>query len=135
MHDSHLIDQYVRWLETLVKTGGHRIGSFVAKDVRHRTPEQEGAGVDAVAAIFVSVFDGAASVKFKVTDRAMGLDGRTVYLRWDRLVTFTDGKTETLSGISELMIGMDDKIASIIDHWDSMPAGPPRSLLSRLFKS
>ncbi len=134
MHDLDLADDYVRWFETLGKTGVHRLGMHVAKDVRYRTPLTEGAGLAAVTAIFMSIFDDAAAVKIKVTDRARGMDGHTVYLRWDRLVTSQKGQIHGLSGVSELMFGMDGKIVSIIDHWDSVPPVPKKSIFARFRK-
>ena len=121
MHDSDVIDHYVRWLETLTKSGVHRISMWAAKDVRHRTPLAEGAGHEAVAAVFETMFDGAASVKTKIIDRASSPERQTVYLRWDRLVTTPKGQIQGMSGVSEIMLGMDGKIASITDHWDSLP--------------
>lgn len=133
MHDSNLIDQYVRWLETLTASGAGRASILLAKDVRHRTPESEGAGPAAVAAIFVAMFNGTAGVKTKVTDRAAGQDGHTVYLRWDRIITFPNGKFSTMSGVSEVMVNTEGKISSIIDHWDTAPEAR-RGFFARLFK-
>lgn len=132
MVENHLIDNYVRWLETLGPQGVHRIEPFVSKDVRCRNPKTEGMGVPAVSAIFASVFEGGATVKTKVLDRMPGSDGHTFYLRWDRLVTSSDGKFSSLSGVTELMIDTKDKIASIIDYWDTLPEEPEKTFLQKL---
>jgi hypothetical protein len=121
MVENHLIDNYVRWLETLGPHGVHRLAPFVSKDVRCRTPDAEGLGVPSVAAVFGLIFEHGVQVKTKVLDRMAGSDGHTVYLRWDRIVTTKDGKFSAFSGVTELMISHDDKIVSIIDYWDCAP--------------
>ncbi|MCB1538177.1 MAG: nuclear transport factor 2 family protein [Alphaproteobacteria bacterium] len=134
-HETPLIDRYVAWLETLAPQGVHRVAQFVARDVRYRTPEREGAGVDAAIVIHAALFDGVSALRMKVTDRASGLNGHTAYLRWDRLVTRADGVKYSLSGVSEAMIDMTGKIASIVEYWDGVPPPPaPRGLLARLLK-
>jgi hypothetical protein len=134
MHDTHIVDQYVSFLETLVKTGTHRLKLLTAKDVRHRTPEAETQGPEGSAAMLAALFEDTNQVKYKVLDRAAGQDNRTVYLRWDRLITYPDGSTQALSGINEIMIGMDGKIASIIEHWDTIAPAPRKGVIAKLFR-
>lgn len=126
------VQGYVHWLETLSVSGVHRVLAYTAKDVRCRNPDTEGVGPQAMAAIFAQIFEGTASVKMKVLNQAMGTDGHTVFLRWDRLVTMVDGQFRTLSGITELMIGMDGKIASVTDYWDGLAPEAPKSLWARV---
>lgn len=131
-----LIDRYVKVLQGIASVQmAHRLSSYVGKDVTFRDPRFSAQGADALNAAMASLFDRTEGITFRVTDRAWGQDGRTVYLRWDRLLKFADGKTHGYSGISELMIGLDGKIASIIDHWDEADHQLPKpQLLSRLFQ-
>lgn len=131
MEENPNVANYIRWLETLGKTGAGRVSQFVAPDVRYSTPELEAAGPQAVGALFAAMFEGASALKTRVLDVAPGLSGHNVYLRWDRSVTPLKGKTWTVSGVSELTIGMDGKILAITDYWDEMP-DKPAGLLARL---
>lgn len=134
MHDTGIIDNYVRWLETLTESGVHRVGMFAARDIRYRTPEGEGCGANATAAIYARMFADGATVKTKILDRATGLDERTVYLRWDRIVTTRTGQIHGLSGMSEILIGMEGKIVSIIEHWNSVSEAPKYNFITRWLK-
>ena len=103
--------------------------------MRCRNPELEGLGPDGAAHVFAQMFEGMERVVTKVTDRAPGQDGFTFYLRWDRLIFDKAGMKHTQSGVSEIMLGMNGKIASIIEHWDNMPpARSRRSVIARLFQ-
>lgn len=128
------VQGFVQWLEKLSASGTHRVSAYTAKDVRCRNPLVEGVGPQAMAAIYAKIFEGTASVKIKVINQAMSVDGYTVFLRWDRLVMTTAGQFETLSGVTELMVGLDGKIASVTEYWDDLPTDAPKSLWARLFK-
>lgn len=133
--ENTLIDRYVKWLESLTAQATHRVSQFVAPSVRCRNPEAEGLGPSATAALFGQMFTDMDKVVTRVTDRAWGQDGFTVYLRWDRLAFDLKGGKHTQSGISEIMLGVEGKIVSIIEHWDSAPYKPPhRSKIARLFQ-
>jgi len=129
-----LIEGFVKWLHSLSGLATHRVSQFVSRDARMRTPDAEAEGTAAIAAIYKGLFDDTASVVIRVNDRAAGADGHTVYLRWDRLITGNDGRKQVLSGITELMIGTDEKITSIIEHWDRVPEPMvKRSFWAQLF--
>lgn len=128
-----LLDRYVHWLETLSAQGTHRISQFVGNDVRCRNPESETSGIQGADEWFKQILTGR-QVTTKILDRAAGQDGHTFYLRWDRLSVWPNGVRETLSGMSEIMVGLDGKIVSIIDYWDSVPLGQQPSVFARLFK-
>lgn len=132
MEENPNIANYVRWLETLGKTGTGRVSQFVSADVRCRTPEMEASGPKGVAAIYDALFVGASAVKIRVLDVALGASGHNVYLRWDRLVTPNKGKTWSVSGVTELTIGLDGKFMAITDYWDDIPENP-KGLIARLF--
>ena len=131
MEENPNIANFIRWLESLGNTGVHRISQFVSNDVRCRTPELEGFGRDGAAAVYAQMFKGASAVKTRVLDVAYGSSGHNVYLRWDRMVTPNRGKKWTLSGVSELTIGLDGKIHAITDYWDEAP-DKPSGLMARL---
>jgi len=130
-----LIDQYLTALNnmTLVQMA-HRLTPFVARDVAFKDPRLSASGPDALTDALSSLFDGTQGITFRITDRAWGQDGFTVYLRWDRLLKLPDDRKCAYSGISEIMIGTHGKIASIIDHWDPADhqVSKPASLLGRL---
>lgn len=130
-----VIDAFVAWQEKLTPQAAHRISQFVSKDVRVRNPQSEGAGRDAAAAIYAGYFGGTEKLTIRVTDRASGQDGHTAYLRWDRLARYADGTSRGYSGISEVMLDTEGRIASIIEHWDSVQEPEaPRGFFARLFK-
>lgn len=132
MEENPAIAGFVKWFETLGKTGVHRVSQFTARDVRCRTPELESAGPDGVAGIYAAIFENAQSVKIRVSDVAYGRDGFTAYLRWDRLVTDARGRTASLTGVTELTLGTDGKIVSILEYWNDVP-GPRGGFFSKLF--
>jgi len=132
MEENPLVANYIRWLETLGKPGVHRVSQFVSRDVRCRNPQYEASGYDGAASLYGRMFEGAASVKTRVLDVAQGASGHNIYLRWDRLTVNEKGGKSTLSGVSELTIGMDGKIAAITDYWDEIP-DDNRSFYSKLF--
>lgn len=135
--NERLIDLYVQTLQTMTSLQmAHRLGQFTAKDVTYRDPRMSGQGPDAIKDALASLFDGTEGIVWRVTDRAWGQDGHTVYLRWDRLLKLPGERKHAYSGISEIMIGMNGKITSIIDHWDPQDhvVRPQLSLLHRLLR-
>ena len=133
--ETPLIEGFVRWHDGLTAQAAHRITQFLSRDAHVRTPECEAAGAQAVGQAYAVYLADKTGFKGRVGDRACGADGHTVYLRWERLWKGPDGTTQTLAGVTELMIGTDGKIAAILEHWNDHPA-PPRDkgLLARLFK-
>ncbi len=121
LRETPVIDGYIRWLQSLSIQASHRVSQFVTADTRMRTPECECTGLAAIGQLHAELFDDAQKLIIRVTDHAQGQDGHTVYLRWDRLITNPSGQKQTLSGITEIMLGLDGKIASIIEYWDSVP--------------
>ena len=135
-HD-RLIDYVVRALETMKSAQqAHRLYQFVSPDVTYNSPLMHTRGRDGLSEAMRAIFDGANDGIIRVTDRAWGQDERTVYLRWDRLLNLPDGSRHVYSGVSEIMVGLDGKIASIIDHWDgaNRPQMKQVGLLRRLLK-
>lgn len=130
-----LIDQVVHAMQTM--TGpqmAHRLTPFVSKDINFHDPRLSAHGIDGLTEAMRGLFAGTEGITTRITDRAWGQDGQTVYLRWDRLLRFPGGATHGYTGVCEIMIGMDGKVAAIVDHWDAadhvMPRG--RGLLGRL---
>ncbi|NBX66193.1 MAG: hypothetical protein EBQ96_04270 [Proteobacteria bacterium] len=81
-----------------------------------------------------ALFDDAASVTIRVLSRASDAERNTTYLRWDRLIASKTGARQALSGITEIMVGLDGKIASVTEYWDSVPdALPQRGFFQKLF--
>lgn len=132
--ETPLIDAYVEWLHGLTALSAHRASRLVDLQVRIRTPEAEGVGPEAVKTMHAALFDDAASVTIRVLSRAADVERNTVYLRWDRLITAKSGAKQPLSGITEIMVGQNGKIASITEYWDSVPdAMPQRGFFQKLF--
>lgn len=132
--ETPLIDAYVEWLHTLTALSAHRVSRLLDAQVRIRTPEAEGVGPEAVKTMYAGLFEDAASVTIRVISRAQDTERKTVYLRWDRLITSKAGGKQTLSGITEMMLGLDGKIVSLIEYWDSVPdVLPQRGFFQKLF--
>ncbi|HEY8963696.1 MAG TPA: nuclear transport factor 2 family protein [Alphaproteobacteria bacterium] len=135
--NDNLIDQYVQIMQMMTSAQvAHRLGSLVQPDVSFHDPRFSAQGPDELAAAMASLFDRTEGITIRITDRAWGQDGHTVYLRWDRLLKFSGGSTHGYSGISEVMIGTSGKIASILDHWDGADHVLPKRprLLGRFFQ-
>ena len=132
--ETPVIEGYVRWLQTVTAHSTHRISQFSERDVRFRNPEAETTGAEGIATIYKDLFDDGQTVIIRVADRAQGQDGHTVYVRWERLCTTKEGHKQSLSGMSEVMVGLEGKIASITEYWDIMPAAlAKRSFFKKLF--
>jgi hypothetical protein len=132
--ETPVITGYIQWLHTLNAHGVHRVASFMRADTRYRTPEGESVGARDIAALFVKLFEDGQKVVIRVNDVAGGQDGHTVYLRWDRMITGVNAQKQTLSGVSEIMLGLDGRIASVIEHWDRVPVSlKKRGYFGKLF--
>lgn len=128
-----LIAQYIKWFETISPQATHRIKLYVSKDVRFRDPFNDVMGADAVVRVFDHMFATTDDPVFKVYDVAWGRDGRTVYLRWDFLFSPKGRNVRwSITGMSEVMIDLDGRICSHIDHWDSQQLFNHSKLLNGL---
>ncbi|MBU6235127.1 MAG: hypothetical protein KGQ41_04725 [Alphaproteobacteria bacterium] len=134
LSETPLIQGFVNYLHTLTPQASGRVAQFVADTTRMRTPEAEGQGPQAIAAIYAESLGNAKSAIVRVQSKIDGPDGHTVFLRWDRLLTFENGQKQTLSGITEIMVGANGKIASITEYWDSVPeTHQRRGIFAKLF--
>jgi len=133
----NLVDQVVLALQAMTTAQTvHRLSAWVGRDVTFSDPRLFTRGAHELTEAYKSLFDGIDGMIMRVTDRAWGQDNHTVYLRWDRLLKLPGGKTKSYTGMTEIMISPDGKIAAIVDHWDGADhdVPKPRSLLGRIFK-
>lgn len=115
----HAIERYIDWLQTLKPGAAHRIKAFAARDVAYRNPFHNIHGVDETAAVFDNMMAGMNELKYRVFDHGVSTEGRSVYLRWD-MAFFMHGEAErqVVSGMTELMLDHNGRIAAIVDFWD-----------------
>lgn len=111
------LEDYIQFYEKLTARSLPLIEGLVSPIVRIKTPEHDDRGSDAYRAQlehFLAYTGGAP--KFKVTDRAWGQDGHTVYLRWECHFT-RNGQPAHIDAVSEVTFDIDGKVISHIDRW------------------
>lgn len=125
-------------IQTLQSINGpasaHRLTQYLRPDVTYQTPTHQSQTPDGVRDVIAYIFAAGTGGRIRITDAAVGLDGLTYYLRWDRQISLPSGKNTAYSGITEMMFAPDGLIASLIDYYDPSDAPTPqsKSLLSRI---
>ena len=116
------IDAYVRFFETLSPETLDQLPALVTPDVRFADPFNDVTGADAMLAIFEHMFDEVADPRFEVTHRAQDTaDASVWFLRWrltGRLRALSN-RDWTVTGMSEVRLAPDGRVAAHIDHWDA----------------
>jgi len=128
------IENYARWLESVSATNTHRLTSLMGADAHYHTPLCEAQGRDAAREVFNQSYLNGYTARFKIMSRTWNEEARTVFLRWDCVRTASNGAKVALSGISEIMIAMDGKVAAVTDYWDRGAESDTGGILSRFFK-
>ena len=88
---------------------------YVARDVRFIDPFHNTVGIEPMRQGLQNLFVYADQPKIRISDRAWGRDGHTVYLRWSVMRT----TAHNIEGVSEISFGRDGLVASQTNHWDS----------------
>ena len=116
------IDGYVRFFETLTPDTLDQLADHVTPDIRFKDPFNDVTGTDAMHAIFRHMFEAMENPVFQVTHRAQDAHDETVwFLRWrltGRLRSLSNRDWD-ITGMSEVHLAADGKVAAHIDHWDA----------------
>lgn len=116
------IDGYIRFFETLTPDTLDRLADHVTPDVRFKDPFNDVTGNGAMQAIFRHMFEEIENPVFEVTHRAQDTqDGSIWFLRWrltGRLRSLSNRDWD-ITGMSEVHLAADGRVAAHIDHWDA----------------
>ncbi len=111
---------YIAFFETLAPESLARLDSLVAPDVHFRDPFNDVRGCDAMRRVFEASFEDCTDMRF-VIDSAVRQEAHA-FLTWR--FSFKPRRLNPpvpweVLGVSELRFGLDGRIATHIDHWDS----------------
>lgn len=115
----HACERYIDWLQTLKPGAAHRIKAIAARDIAYRNPFHNIHGVEETVAVYDTMMASLKDLKYRVIDHGVSPEGRATYLRWDAAF-YLPGEEErqVISGMSELMLDHNGRIAAIVDFWD-----------------
>ena len=112
------LDRYVTAFERLTPERLETLRDVITEDVRFADPFNDVVGADAFVAIFRHMYETVESVRFTVTDRAIG--DHAAYLRWTMVArSKSSGLLFEIMGMSEIRIAEDGRVSAHIDYWDA----------------
>ncbi|HEY8596698.1 MAG TPA: nuclear transport factor 2 family protein [Devosiaceae bacterium] len=114
------VDAYARAFAALEPAGIAALMDLCSDDVIFRDPFNDTVGKDRMRAVFEDMFAHASTPRFEVLDR-FG-QGRRWILKWRFTATVPVIGALDVTGLSELTLSDDGKVASHLDYWDTGPA-------------
>lgn len=109
---------YIHYFETLAPRTLEHLTELVAPEVHFTDPFNNVRGVEKMIAVFDRMFQEMEKPRFKVTDHAVGQNGRTAYLRWT--LSYKRGmRIGRFEGMSEVQFDTDGKVVAHANYWDS----------------
>jgi ketosteroid isomerase-like protein len=114
------VTELVAFFENLSHASLAGIQSYYAPNARFKDPFNAVQGVDAVAQIFLHMFDTLESPRFVVLDRVV--QGSQCFLTWEfhfRFKSLRKGQDQCILGASHLLLGPDGLVTLHRDYWDA----------------
>ena len=114
------LDRYVRFLGSLTADSLDRLDDLVTEGVHFRDPFNDVRGRGMMKAVFADMFRDCTDIAF-VTDGIVRQD-REAFLKWTFRFhprRFGGPAPWIATGVSELQLATDGRIAVHIDHWDA----------------
>ncbi len=108
---------YIEYFEKLTPRSVRLIEKIAAPNIYFKNPLHEAHSIEAVEAVFEHTFRTLDSPKLKVMDYSFGQQG-VGYIRWSFSYK-SNGKPQSLDGMSEIMFNDQGQVISHIDHWDT----------------
>lgn len=112
------LDDYLKCFETLRPDTINALANCVAEEIRFSDPFSDVRGRAAFTKIFEHMFKNLPDARFVILDRAVGQSPGIGYIKW-RMDFTMGGAARSITGMSEIHIAPNGKIAAHIDHWDS----------------
>ncbi|MEX1166487.1 MAG: nuclear transport factor 2 family protein [Hydrogenophaga sp.] len=115
-----VIDELVRFFESVSPENLSRIGDIYAIDARFKDPFNDVQGVSAIEHIFRHMFTQVEAPRFVVTERIVQADAAMLVWRFEFGVRV--GKTlrpQTVNGVTHFKFGADGKVSLHRDYWDT----------------
>jgi ketosteroid isomerase-like protein len=118
--------QVVRFYETLSRQSLAELGTVYTNDARFIDPFNEVAGLEAIRAVFVHMFDGLDEPRFEILETIT--EGTQCFVSWNfHFRRHGRPGVWLIHGGSHLRFGADGRVALHRDHWD-----PAREIYERL---
>lgn len=111
------LDAYIRFYETLTPQTVGELQSHVTPDVHFQDPFNDVQGVAAYERVLAKMFEDLDTPRFEVAHAV--LDGSTGYLKWRLAFRGKRGRERTITGMSELHVDADGRVARHLDYWDA----------------
>ena len=116
MKKKNKIENYVKLFETLNLENLHKFDKLLDENIYFEDPFNKVYGIENFKRIFSNTLKNLDDVEFKVLDI---ISKNNIYIiKWE-MIYFAFNKTNSIFGLSEVIINENNKIVSHIDYWDS----------------
>ena len=110
------IETYVKLFETLNLKNLNKFDKLLDKNIYFEDPFNKVYGIENFKRIFFNTLNKLDNVEFKVLNI---ISKNNIYIvKWE-MIYFAFNKNNSIFGLSEVTIGINEKIVSHIDYWDS----------------
>ena len=113
------ISRYAEYLGRVNKDNLDDLKKLCTEDIHFRDPFNNVKSVEAYIAIMGEAYEMFSDVRFEVLDVFRSGDSNTAVIKWNFHFRTKKGKTECITGLSEVFQNTDGKIATHLDYWDS----------------
>ena len=113
--------RYVTFQETITDKTASLSAKYYEDDARYQAPLRDIAGRREIAGFWLNHRTIYTAYKFKTQQIFWSEDGQTAFVRWDFLGT-KQGKSISVSGMSEITFSLKGLIISHIDYYDPLRA-------------
>ena len=110
------IENYVKLFETLNLENLNKFDNLLDENIYFEDPFNKVFGIENFKRIFSNTLSKLDNVEFKVLNI---ISKNNIYIiKWE-MIYFAFNKNNSIFGLSEVIIGANEKIVSHIDYWDS----------------
>ncbi len=110
------IEKYIKLFETLNLENLNKFDKLLDENIYFEDPFNKVYGIENFKKIFSNTLNKLDNVEFKVLDV---ISKNKIYIiKWE-MIYFAFNKNNSIFGLSEVTIGVNKKIVSHIDYWDS----------------
>ena len=116
MKKKNKIENYVKLFESLNLKNLHKFDKLLGENIYFEDPFNKVYGIENFKRIFSNTLKKLDNVEFKVLNIIFK---KNIYIiKWE-MIYFAFNKNNSIFGLSEVTIGINEKIVSHIDYWDS----------------
>ena len=116
MKKKNKIENYVKLFESLNLKNLHKFDKLLDENIYFEDPFNKVYGIENFKRIFSNTLKNLDDVEFKVLNI---ISKNNIYIiKWE-MIYFAFNKTNSIFGLSEVIVDTNEKIISHIDYWDS----------------